>query len=313
MRSFGLVASLGGRALLAALAVAGCALDEDAERLETDDVAVDEPADDAPPDESADELEADASADDADRDEPDARAADPCALGAPGVYSPFALSGTYPTGSVDDLPWAGAGTTYPAGVEDFRGYGAALPINIECSDNKKRRSHLDVTSGCLDAVAVGAYTRGLVRTNSSGYFRALALGHEPGNSRPIKWTDQGIEYRFFHRKRSSVPLAGFKVFARYRSENDLYVASWRFDGVVQIQRKLCGQYTALAVIKDHGPPSLGVWHWIRFEAVGDQLRLYLDDDLVLSATSSSLSWGTAGIRIDSADGAYIDDWAVYAP
>ncbi len=50
-----------------------------------------------------------------------------------------------------------------------------------------------------------------------------------------------------------------------------------------------------------------------FEAVGDDLRLYLDDALVLSATSSSLSWGTAGIRIDSADGSYIDDWTIYQP
>jgi hypothetical protein len=64
---------------------------------------------------------------------------------------------------------------------------------------------------------------------------------------------------------------------------------------------------------DFGPPSPDVWHSIRFEAVGDDLHLYLDDDLVLSTTSQSLSWGTAGIRIDSADGAYIDDWSVYQP
>jgi hypothetical protein len=312
-----LVAPPGGWALLAALAVAGCALEEgpafepDELAAEADEAEPDELADEAEPDELADEAEPDAS-DEADPAEPDAQAASGCALGAPGVYSPFAQSGSYPTGPVDELPWAGASSTYPSGVEDFRGYGQ-LPSGVECSDDKRRRSHLDVTSGCLDAVAVGSYTRGLVRTNSSDYFRAVALGHVAGNARPIKWTDQGIEYRFFHRARSSDAGAGFKVFARYRSENDLYVASWRFDGVVQIQRKLCGEYTALAVDRDFGPPSLDQWHSIRFEAVGDRLRLYLDDDLVLSATSSSLSWGTTGIRIDSADGAYLDDWAIYTP
>jgi hypothetical protein len=312
MRSLRSVAPLGGRALLAAIVtVAGCALDVDPAVEPEEAEAIDESVDDAEPD--VDDAEPDASAGEPDRDQPDAQAANSCGLGAPGVYSPFALPGTYPTGPVDDLPWIGASSSYPAGVEDFRGYGQ-LPSVVECSNDKKRRSHLDVTSGCLEAVAVGSYTRGLVRTNSSDYFRALALGHVPGDSlHPTKWTDQGVEYRFFHRKRSSDALAGFKVFARYRSENDLYVASWRFDGVVQIQRKLCGQYTALAVIRDFGPPSLGVWHWIRFEAVGDRLRLYLDDELVLTTTSSSLSWGTAGIRIDSADGAYIDDWAVYEP
>jgi hypothetical protein len=321
MRSSRLAAPPGGWALLAALAVAGCALEQgpafepdelEAGEAEAEDFAsADDAEPDAEPDASADDA-GPASTDEADREELDSHAAHGCPLGAPGVYTPYALSGAYPSGPVDDLQWAGASSTYPAGVEDFRGYGQ-LPGGVECSNDKKRRSYLDVTCGCLDAVAVGSYTRGLIRANDDNYFRALALGHVPGNARPIKWTDQGVEYRFFHRTRSGDAGAGFKAFARYRSENDLYVASWRFDGVVQIQQKLCGEYTALAVNKHFGPPSLNAWHWIRFEAVGDQLRLYLDDDLVLSATSSSLSWGTAGIRIDSADGAYIDDWAVYAP
>jgi hypothetical protein len=238
-----------------------------------------------------------------------------CSLDRPGVYSPYAADGRYPSGPVDALPWQGAGGDYPDGDEDFRGY-APLPATVECASDKRRRSHLDVTAGCLEAVSMGGgnYQRGLVRTTADGYFRAVALGHAGGDPLPVKWTDQAVEVRFFHRGRTgSAGNPGFKLFARYRSEEDLYVASWRFDGVVQIQRKLCGEYTTLALRRDLAPPSPDVWHWIRFEALGDELVLLLDDRVVLETTSATFSWGTAGIRIDGADGTYLDDWSVSDP
>ena len=106
---------------------------------------------------------------------------------------------------------------------------------------------------------------------------------------------------------------GFKAFLRYRTEYDLYVASWRADGVVQIQKKQCGKYTALKIDKTYGPPSQNKWHTIKFEAVGDKLSLWLDGKLAMTVNDSTFSWGTAGIRIDSYDGSYIDNWKVYAP
>ena len=33
----------------------------------------------------------------------------------------------------------------------------------------------------------------------------------------------------------------------------------------------------------------------------------------MTVNDSTFSWGTAGIRIDSFDGSYIDNWKVYAP
>lgn len=243
------------------------------------------------------------------------QAAASCPLDRAGVYSPYATEGSYPSGPVDALPWRGASGAYPDGVEDFRGY-APLPVTVECASDKHRRSHLDVTAGCLQAVATGdgRYQRGLARTTADGYFRAIALGRADGDPLPVKWTDQAVEVRFFHRGRTGTQgMPGFKLFARYRSEGDLYVASWRFDGVVQIQRKWCGDYAVLAYRHDLSPPSANVWHWIRFEALGDDLTLYLDDRAVLHATSSTFSWGTAGIRIDSADGTYLDEWSVSDP
>lgn len=248
--------------------------------------------------------------------EADRRAATVCL--SPGVYSPYAAAGSYPSGTVDELPWRGIyrggdGHAYPAGLEDFRGYGPTLPVTVECASAKGRRDHVDVTAGCLRAVRTGdgQYKRGQVDATSDGYFRALALGYLEGDDQVVKWTDQTVDYRFHHDGRTGASgNPGFKAFVRYRSEDDLYVASWRFDGVVQIQRKLCGEYTTLAM-RVRAAPARGEWHRLRFEAIGDRLRLFLDGDLVLSATSETFSWGTAGIRIDSADGALIDDWRVY--
>jgi hypothetical protein len=237
--------------------------------------------------------------------------------GGSGVYTPYdADGGRYPSGTVAQYPWRGPVKTYPAGIEDFRGY-STLPKTVECGDTKHQRVHLDVTAGCLTALTTGAgaYTRGQIEPIADGSFRAIARGFVPGDDEhSIKWTDQSTEYRFFYKDQSGTEQnPGFKAFVRYRTEDDLYVASWRTDGVVQIQRKQCGEYTALAVEPNFGPPSKNAWHWIRFDAEGNQLRLYLDHELVLTANTGTFSWGTAGIRIDSMDGAYLDDWRVFSP
>ncbi|MBA3817449.1 MAG: hypothetical protein H0X17_01030 [Deltaproteobacteria bacterium] len=232
-----------------------------------------------------------------------------CAVSS-STYTPY-VGGTSPVGTVAQRPWRGYGTTYPAGTEDFRGYGTALPASVECGATKTTRSHLDVTAGCLAAVNVGDFTRGQITSTSEGAFRALALGFVDGNSAPIKWTDQSIEYRFYYAGLSGPGVnPGFKAFTRYRSEDDLYVASWRADGVVQIQKKQCGVYTVLGVLTSYGKPTTNAWHTLRFTAVGSRLELFLDGTRVMSVTDTTFSWGTAGIRTDAMNGAYLDDWRV---
>ncbi|MDQ3365349.1 MAG: DUF1080 domain-containing protein [Myxococcota bacterium] len=232
-----------------------------------------------------------------------------CAVSS-SAYTPY-VGGSSPVGTVALRPWRGYSTTYPAGNEDFRGYGSSLPAAVECGGTKTARSHLDVTAGCLTAVNVGDLTRGKITSTTDGAFRALALGFAAGNSAPIKWTDQSIEYRFFYAGISGPGVnPGFKAFTRYRSEDDLYVASWRADGVVQIQKKQCGVYTVLGVLKAYGKPTPNTWHTLRFSAVGSRLELFLDGKRVMSVTDTAFAWGTAGIRTDAMSGAYIDDWRV---
>ena len=222
------------------------------------------------------------------------------------AFNPF--TGSSSTGRVSTYPWKGYSTTYPAGDEDMRGY--SLPTTIECSSGKSARSHLDVTAGCLKAVAVGSYSRGQIQSTSDGAFRVVALPFTGSESHPLKWTDMSNQYRFYYTGTSGPGVdPGFKVFDRYRTEDDLYVASWRVDGIIQIKKKQCGVYKTLAQTT-HAKPSTGAWHTVRFDAIGTQLDFYLDGTRVLSATDSTFSWGTAGIRTDAMTGAYLDDWTV---
>src|SRR5215203_5483519 len=46
----------------------------------------------------------------------------PTVCNDPSAYTPYTTA-THPTASVATLPWRGAATTYPASIEDFRGYG----------------------------------------------------------------------------------------------------------------------------------------------------------------------------------------------
>jgi hypothetical protein len=249
--------------------------------------------------------------------DPDVQNVDPqpsdCPSGA-AIYSPYATPGRYPLGAVAAMAWVGPSSPYPNGDEDFSGYGPNMPVMIECSDDKSAVPYLDVTDGCLGAAAVGTYTRGQVHATSDGYYRAVALGYATGPNLPTKWTDQAIEYRFYYSAQVGTNgNPGFKAFVRYRTEDDLYVGSWRTDGTAQIQRKQCGVYTELVILPTFGAPTPNAWHTIRFEAIGDELKLTLDGRLAIDTTDHVFSWGTAGIRIDSMDGAYLDNWRVEAP
>jgi len=235
-----------------------------------------------------------------------------CAPYGSDVYTPYTSFGPVSAGDVTALPWRGPSVTYPDSVEDFRAY--SLPSTVECGSDKDARDYLDVTAGCLSAVSSGGGKVGQTHGTTDGYYRSVALPYDGAHQRQVAWHDVGVEYRFnYSQWTGDVSNPGFKAFARYLTEYDLYVASWRMDGVVQIQKKQCGVYTILKRDASYGAPSPNTWHTIRFEVVGDEQRLYLDGHLAMTTTDAAITHGTAGIRIDSAEGALIDDWHVFAP
>jgi hypothetical protein len=102
--------------------------------------------------------------------------------------------------------------------------------------------------------------------------------------------------------------SGAHIFARYQTQNDLYVASLRKDGKVYIKLKHCDAYTTLAGASfSQGAVQTGTWYGLRFEVVGQRLRLYVDGQLELEAFDDMLFWGTTGVRSDYGT-FYLDDW-----
>ncbi|MBW2525729.1 MAG: hypothetical protein JRI23_16215 [Deltaproteobacteria bacterium] len=210
------------------------------------------------------------------------------------VYDPYPNPGaTYPIGPASSsLGWVG---------EDFESY--ADGVLIEASSNKAAQAHLDVTSGALYARYAGSYRRGWTTTYN---FRVLAVARQGGDR--VRWTDQVAQYRgYIWNWHASPPAtAGLHLFARYQTENDLYVASLRYDGNVTIKRKHCDAYTTLAQTA-FGVVDTRTWYTLRFRVVGNTLRFSVDGVELLSVTDDVLSWGTTGIRTDYMD-VYLDDW-----
>lgn len=194
--------------------------------------------------------------------------------------------------SASSCPWAG---------EDFESY--ADGTLIECDSNPSLRAHLEVTSGCLSSKYAGTWRRGWTTTYD---FRVLSRQYVDGKK--AGWRNVAPRYRahIVAWQAGAPAWAGLHVFARYQTENDLYVASFRKDGLVTIKKKLGGVYTTLAQ-KTVGTPTLKTWHTVQFSVSDTTLRFFVNGVLQLTAQDSSLAWGTTGIRTDYMD-VYLDDW-----
>lgn len=194
--------------------------------------------------------------------------------------------------SASSCPWAG---------ESFETYAdGAL---VECSSDPSRRAHLEVTSGCLSSKYAGTWRRGWTTTYN---FRALSRKYVDGKK--VGWKTAAPSYRahISNWQAGAPEWAGLHVFARYQTEDDLYVASYRKDGLVTIKKKLGGIYTTLAQ-KEIGAPATRTWHTVKLSVSGDTLQFSVNGVLQLTAHDTSLTWGTTGLRTDYMD-VYLDDW-----
>lgn len=236
----------------------------------------------------------------------------------PGLYTPYPEPGAYPSGPAGaNYPWQSKTTEtnpnypYPNGSEQFE--YSTVPTTVECSSDRSARSYLDMVGGCLDAVPISgtSYKRGRP-VLSNNFFQGVALGYTAADQvHPIKWTDQKVEFRFYQISAfapSDPAFAGVSAIVRFRTGDDFYVATWRKDGQVVIKKKLCGVYTQLAAA-NIGTFAPGSWHWLRFEAVGQDLKLFVDDIERLDVQDASFSWGTVGM-MDEYTNVYVDDWSL---
>jgi hypothetical protein len=116
--------------------------------------------------------------------------------------------------------------------------------------------------------------------------------------RPIAWSTAG----------TAEPWAG--VLARYVDNSNYYYLHLRRGGTVSLRKLVDGAITTLASATF--PVSVNTQYTLRLEAVGTQLRGYVNGNVVLQATDNSLTHGIGGLMTNKA-AVRFDDYLAYQP
>ena len=84
----------------------------------------------------------------------------------------------------------------------------------------------------------------------------------------------------------------FGLATRFRDASNYYYVTLRNNNTVALRKLVSGAITEL----DSVPLTIttGTWYRVRFEAVGNQLRVYINDVLRLEATDASHATGRYG-------------------
>jgi len=202
----------------------------------------------------------------------------------------------YPIGTPDD---------YPFPKQDFQDYYDKQIITS--SRSRDPLAPLMATSGTLMCRTYNGARTGFTDTFN---FRMLCNPLDNKSQKLVRYTDTRTSYFGSVLKwHDGAPnWSGLHMFARYQTEENMYVASWRIDGNVTIKKKINGKYSTLAASKI-GSPKIGSEHLMIFEAEGPLLSYYIDGNLIVQAEDKDLSWGTNGIRTDYSDN-YIDYYKI---
>lgn len=242
------------------------------------------------------------------------------------VYEHYPVGRRYPVGTPEQWPW-------------YTGWNRRDTENFDefwDGRNLEQLPWLSVTSGHLYARHLRSsdgreYRRGYASRGTGTGVRILAGSYATEN---VMWTDMTVRYRAWvdnWHPASDEYRPGLSVFARYRSEHDLYVASYKRNGRVLIQRKLCGKYRQIGATQWLDPIPVRRWIGLGFTVAdnddgtnrltlavtyrNDEGRTVNHEHSVIDAevvASSALSSGTHGIRLDYGD-FYIDAWSLAVP
>jgi pectate lyase len=102
----------------------------------------------------------------------------------------------------------------------------------------------------------------------------------------------------------------FGVMARKSDEANYYYFTLRSSNTVSLRKFVNGTATVLASAPFAVSPA--IWYNLRLEAVGDQIRAYVNGTLKLEATDTTHARGTSGPVMFKAATDY-DDFATYQP
>jgi hypothetical protein len=102
----------------------------------------------------------------------------------------------------------------------------------------------------------------------------------------------------------------FGVMARRADDRNFYFLALRNSNFVSLRKTVDGVTTTLGTVPLSVVPA--TWYSLRLDAVGDQLRAYVDGKLLIEATDDALPRGTSGPVMFKAATDY-DDFVSYQP
>jgi hypothetical protein len=129
-------------------------------------------------------------------------------------------------------------------------------------------------SGC------GSYLRQTDDEAYARYFSTVAAGYQVVSARVRPWS-HGT---------GSDPWIGLA--ARVVDESNYYYVTLRRSQQLSLRRLVNGQVQMLATVPQ--PLTLGTWHDLRLEIIGTRIRAYVNGDLKIETTDSTLSAGGGG-------------------
>lgn len=88
------------------------------------------------------------------------------------------------------------------------------------------------------------------------------------------------------------------LLARYVDQNNYYYVAWKNDGKLSLRKRINGVITKIKEVPMKIQPN--TTYQLRFEAIGDSLRLYVDDKFIAEATETDFAEGRYGVMTDRA-------------
>ena len=165
----------------------------------------------------------------------------------------------------------------------------------------------DPIAASLPGWTTSVGTWGVVTDGSTKVYRqSNDVGDGRAWSTSGPWTDQVITARVKPTAWNGTDRL-VAVVGRLQDATNYYFATMRSSNRIEIKKLVDGGSTVLA--SKTFTVSLDAWRTVRFEIIGTDLRLYIDEVLQLSATDSTYASGRAGLATFYAT-ADFDDFVV---
>jgi hypothetical protein len=199
----------------------------------------------------------------------------------------------------DKIDWSGNRIIVNDAADGVGGHAVRifeLPASFETTPLQQHDFELASDGAAWQPTAGSAFT--VVKVGNSGVYRqsdtsSSAVSYLPDTTAGNQAIQSEVTLRAVN---GSNAWAGLLL--RRVDDANYYYVTLRASGRIELKRMEQGQFTTLASAAT--PVSVGVRYRLRFEAIGSQFRVYLNEALVLTAIDYWQVQGTAGVMTNRA-------------